>query len=329
MRIVARPLTLRSIRRKTPPGFGRRGREWTLALVTASLLAVLIAVMRPGADAPSSVVLQAAPADYAANDYPADPARPGAPHADSLDRWGFFTGECTSFVAWRIRQHLGVPDFTNGYHGGLFGYAWHWADNADVLGLPVDATPTPGSVAVFPPNTAGAGPLGHVAVVLSVSPAGTALVEDYNWRDAWDNYQEHAYSQHTVPTAQLQFIHFRPPSPSTPRPSVKPLTMTPKTTAPVKRPAPAAQQQPRPHVFHVYAPAGLSERAAPTLSAPIRARLAAHTAVTVTCQTTGDRVFGTGDSSTVWDRLADGGYATDYWIDTPTIDGFSPGIPRC
>ena len=57
------------------------------------------------------------------------PFRGSAP--DQFDGWGFLTGECTSFVAWRMRQH-GI-DFTNGMKGGLFGHGYMWANNARKL----------------------------------------------------------------------------------------------------------------------------------------------------------------------------------------------------
>jgi hypothetical protein len=53
--------------------------------------------------------------------------------------------------------------------------------------------------------------------------------------------------------------------------------------------------------------------------------LATGTAVQVACQTRGSSVLG----STVWDRLANGNYVTDYYVDTPAFNAFSPGIPVC
>ncbi|WP_405657963.1 CHAP domain-containing protein [Streptomyces sp. NBC_00079] len=126
---------------------------------------------------------------------------------DDLDGWGFFTRECTSFVAWRIRHDLGMSDFTNTWRGGLFGHAEHWAANARQIGVPVDGHPTVGSVAVFPPGVDGVGDLGHVAYVIGVGN-GTVDIEDYNYMTPYNGYQLYKYSQHTVNSAGLSFIHF-------------------------------------------------------------------------------------------------------------------------
>lgn len=45
----------------------------------------------------------------------------------------------------------------------------------------------------------------------------------------------------------------------------------------------------------------------------------------IECQTTGESVFG----STIWDKLTDGRFLSDYFTDTPVYAGFSPEIPRC
>jgi hypothetical protein len=54
-------------------------------------------------------------------------------------------------------------------------------------------------------------------------------------------------------------------------------------------------------------------------------------AVDIVCQTRGENVSGIdGSSSNVWDRLAQGDYAADFYIDTPGMTGsFSPSIPQC
>jgi len=53
--------------------------------------------------------------------------------------------------------------------------------------------------------------------------------------------------------------------------------------------------------------------------------------VDIVCQTRGESVSGIdGSSSNVWDRLAQGDYAADFYIDTPGMTGsFSPPIPQC
>jgi surface antigen len=127
---------------------------------------------------------------------------------DVSDGWGFLTRECTSFVAWRIRHNLKISDFSNGWRGGWFGDAGNWAANARNLGLVVDNTPAVNTVAVIPPGVDGAGKAGHVAFVLGVGN-GTVTVEDYNYADPQDGMQYYVYSQHTIDTPGVSFIHFR------------------------------------------------------------------------------------------------------------------------
>jgi len=120
-----------------------------------------------------------------------------------VDSWGFYNRECTSFVAWRLSHEEGNPGFRNSAGGRVYGNANTWADTARALGIPVDATPAVGAVVWFPANTGGAGSLGHVAMVLSIS-GGTVQVEDYNWANTGQ------YLQHTVTYAGtgIRFIHF-------------------------------------------------------------------------------------------------------------------------
>src|SRR4051812_48777983 len=87
------------------------------------------------------------------NDYPY-----ASSAIDRPDPWGFYTRECTSFIAFRMRQH-GV-NFTNNMAGGHWGDATHWASNARALGYRVDSTPRVGAIAWWS--------VGHVAYVLQV-----------------------------------------------------------------------------------------------------------------------------------------------------------------
>jgi hypothetical protein len=50
----------------------------------------------------------------------------------------------------------------------------------------------------------------------------------------------------------------------------------------------------------------------------------------ITCQTHGGLVpVKDPGGSRVWDKLLDGNYVTDYYIETPKSGRFTPGIPRC
>jgi surface antigen len=135
------------------------------------------------------------------DDYPFRSSPPDQP-----DGWGFLSGECTSFVAWRMRQH-GI-DFTNGMKGGWFGHGFTWADNARKLGYRVDQSPSVGAIAHYDPNSFWAGPLGHVAYVAQVNGDGSIVIEEYNWgiRET-DHYAYHQPPRATNASQVSNFIH--------------------------------------------------------------------------------------------------------------------------
>jgi uncharacterized protein YraI len=89
-------------------------------------------------------------------------------------------------------------------------------------------------------------------------------------------------------------------------------------------------------VYHVHescsgSVCGINERAGPGLSYQVVGSKAEGAEVDIVCQTTGDMVYGTiGGSSNIWDRLTDGGYVADLFVDTPGVGVFSdPPIPHC
>jgi surface antigen len=248
-------------------------------------------------------VLAASPAQATTgvNDYPFASSTP-----DQADGWGFLTRECTSFAAWRIRHDLGISDFTNGWHGGWFGNASNWAANARSLGIPVNGTPTAGSIAQFPPGVDGAGGNGHVAFVLSVGN-GTVTVEDYNYADSYDGDTYYNYSQHTVNTSGLNFIHFSGGSGAY-------ITGTVKANP-------------------------LNVRSGPGTGYSVVGSLAYGARVNISCYNTGTTVTATWpDGSTwttnVWDGLRNnstgrfnGTYVSDAWMDTG--GDTSKMVPHC
>ena len=96
----------------------------------------------------------------------------------------------------------------------------------------------------------------------------------------------------------------------------------PDAGAPSPAPAPVGC----PPNCSVYGAAGgVNVREAPSSSAPVLSLLANGSQVAIACQTTGDAVGG----SRIWDRLAGGGYMSDYYVNTPVTGAFSPGIPQC
>ncbi|MDB5170420.1 MAG: hypothetical protein JWO35_114 [Candidatus Saccharibacteria bacterium] len=113
-------------------------------------------------------------------------------NVDSSDTWGMYKRQCTSYAAWKVAssgRHM--PNW--GGHGN----ANLWDDNARAEGIPVDATPRVGDIAVR-----NSGTYGHVMYVESVNGDGTIGVSQYNADNAG------SYSEATVSVAGLVFIHF-------------------------------------------------------------------------------------------------------------------------
>jgi surface antigen len=118
-----------------------------------------------------------------------------------VDQWNYFKCQCTSFVAWRINERLGIH-FTNQYKGTNWGNADTWDDAARRTGVRVDNEPVAGCVAQSNAGSAGAGPAGHVAWVSKVSGT-TVTVEEYNFE------APEGYGTRTVPKNSFNYIHVK------------------------------------------------------------------------------------------------------------------------
>jgi surface antigen len=111
------------------------------------------------------------------------------------DPWGFALRNCTSFVAWRLRETNGLDDFVNDMSGVHWGNAADWDEAARALGYLVDDVPAVGAVAQTDD-----GRVGHVAWVSAVGD-GSVTVEEYNMVVAG------GYSERTVPTSDFRYLH--------------------------------------------------------------------------------------------------------------------------
>ena len=163
---------------------------------------------QPSKPGPHSTPSQpgATPTPHGPTGTPTDPPRTCAKHiwyynGTYGDPWGFALRNCTSFVAWRLRNTNGFTDFTNYVDGGAFGNAEQWDDNALALGYLVDDIPAVGAVA-----QTDTGRVGHVAWVSAVG-AGTVTVEEYNY------YVAGGYDTRTVPTSDFRYLHLADVSP--------------------------------------------------------------------------------------------------------------------
>ena len=247
--------------------------------------------------------------------------RPGSVHVRSSDGYAgkgnglgsgggdpYPAGQCT-WYAWSRRPDL--PWFS-----GEAGNAKNWISSARARGIPTGTAPATGAIVVFAPGQDGAGYYGHVAYVESVNGSSITIAEA--------NYNGYpAVHKRTVSSSGLHFIYggLAGHGPGAPVPAPSP----PSPTAP-------AGTYPH-HVYHTCAngACGLKIHTEPSLSAPLVTIKNDGDEVFIVCQTTGDTVYGIdGSSSSVWDKLSESNYASDFYIDTPGTNGaFSPPIPRC
>ena len=219
-----------------------------------------------------------------------------------LDPWGFYTGYCTSFVAFRLSQE-GVRLHGASLRGpngqtAFFGNGGSWDAAARSIGYTVDTHPSVGAVAVWHGGEDHAWWGGHVAYVMAVQPSGQALFEEYNWSHSV------AYDQRVGQAPR--YIHF-----------AAGVSQAPAQSAP--KPAPPAG-----HPYHVTDM--VRQRSGPGTSYTTRAVLQDGQQVLIACQARSGSVI---NGTSIWDRLTDGTYITDYYTTTPAFNTFSPGLPRC
>jgi surface antigen len=101
-------------------------------------------------------------------------------------------GQCT----WWVAKHR--PDLP--FFPERSGDAMNWAKSAAAQGFPVGTVPLVGSVAVFQPRKYGAGPFGHVAMVVAVLGRTIRISEA-------DKNADGGHSTRTISSRGLQFIY--------------------------------------------------------------------------------------------------------------------------
>jgi uncharacterized protein YraI/surface antigen len=69
----------------------------------------------------------------------------------------------------------------------------------------------------------------------------------------------------------------------------------------------------------------VNERSGPGTNYSVVGTIADGSPITISCQTSGSSVGGT----SIWDQLSSGPFVSDYYTNTPTIDGFTTTIPQC
>jgi len=124
-----------------------------------------------------------------------------APQDSMIDSWGMYSRECVSFTAFKVHQDFmaGKDNHDMPYWGG-FGNANQWPGDARAYGIPVDSSPTPGSIAI---STAGA--FGHAMYVEAV---GTVNGQQAIYVSQYNAALDGQYSEGWRYTTGLQFLHF-------------------------------------------------------------------------------------------------------------------------
>ena len=126
----------------------------SVAIVTLAAGALAASSPKPATSTPLQVQ-SSSPVVYG---YPYAAHCPGAGIGEVVDRWGMYTCNCTSYVAWALSaNHQRTDWFIPGSMD-----AWNWPNVAARARLVVDRRPAVGSVAVWPEI---ARPFGHVAYV--------------------------------------------------------------------------------------------------------------------------------------------------------------------
>ena len=101
------------------------------------------------------------------------PARLQDGGACVADKWYFYRGQCTSWLAYRLSQLNGFA-FSNYYGGqGRWGNADNWGPQARRLGIAVNTAPALGSIAWYSS--------GHVAYVEQVRSPTSIVISEMNY----------------------------------------------------------------------------------------------------------------------------------------------------
>lgn len=242
-----------------------------------------------------------------------------------------FRGQCTWYAAGRR------PDLD----GIVWGNAGNWLREAHGH-VPEGSTPVVGAVAVWLPYHGGAYGAGHVAYVAAVS-GSSVTVEDFNWGTPSESFH-----RHSVPASWISgYIYGGPagsgaPSPPPPPPSDAPPPPPPATTSPSPPSSPPPPPPPPPpslpptfYVHHVTGTCrdgscGLRERSGSGYSSYAEMGVLGEGAeVDVVCQALGEMVSNGYASSAIWDKLTNGYWVTDFYVDTPNVGTWSLPIPQC
>jgi len=146
-----------------------------------------------------------------------------------LDRWSFYQGQCTSWVAYRLNQRSKLP-FKNDFKGQHFGSATNWGNAARRARIAVNGTPAVGAVAWYS--------YGHVAYVEQVSPTVVVSEMNFDYHNGFRRIKIRP-GKHW-PTGFIHFKDLKTAAPDAPEPSQD----APAPTSPADTPPPTNTSPP-------------------------------------------------------------------------------------
>jgi hypothetical protein len=79
------------------------------------------------------------------------------------------------------------------------------------------------------------------------------------------------------------------------------------------------------YAYQITSSANLNGRSGPTTSTPVVQSYPPGATVGVVCQTVGTKI----GTTSVWNKVTDGNYVSDYYVSTPSNTGYSGPLPRC
>lgn len=118
-------------------------------------------------------------------------------HPDRVDKWSFYTCECTSYAADKMNEHS--VKLTNSYKGVHWGNASNWINAAKAARISYSTTPKHRDIALFS--------YGHVAYVESVDSHGNITVSEYNGPGHHFDYNTRSIKKGSSSYPKY-FIHF-------------------------------------------------------------------------------------------------------------------------
>ncbi len=97
-------------------------------------------------------------------------------YPDQVDKWNFYTCECTSYSSDKMNEHS--VKLSNSYKGVKWGNASNWVNAAKAAKISYNSSPKHRDIAWFS--------YGHVAYVESVDSKGNITVSEYNYSPKFD-----------------------------------------------------------------------------------------------------------------------------------------------